>query len=946
MLSQLINKKTNFYTDMKNKVLIFFVGLFLFSSNVFAQQIEEFMFYNDNVDLTFVIECANIDKSQDNKVVVLLKSKWFEVGIDDSETEIKAKVLNCKIKCPGNSSINKQFIDKPLFSITGDGQSILIDIPESFEGGDIELVADNLTIQEFPGEFPRPTSYRFKIKNVPAYKKEDPNVAKYNTLKSETESLLEEIKDKEYTKNSDESLLSEIKGYKSKLNSKLDALNQLPTPIVEEKLTKSIKDEIKRLEKIISELSGEKANKEQKEAFLKADEDIKTLLAEIEKYNAVDLLDKLESKIKSNKSNKESNLTLYEDNNNKYRKERRDIKNKIDKFNNELDRLVEEFAKYDNFKDCPTPKMKIESATETLTNWKNILGGVKVPITEGYRLFVEEVNGEYLQYFKDVDTNMYILNSMIDELRDDVENFAFNTDQTDEKLKKQLQDSLKSKTEKYENILEEYDAKYQEYRDKCGKYESGSPELEDLNTSIRSNIEKADQSVAYMESLIAPAKAGWIIPFAIGFALLIGGLLFYLMRERKKKLDKLAAQRAANTVREITGDTDEEDLEIEIDMGDGEDSIQVIAGEIDNLNFVTPEKFHKLDLNKIWDGETLVTACHVSKEVFVEINEFCKTTSTESEAGGFLLGRHCKIKGTGREQYEITIEKFVIPAKTEHQDLYQIKFGTKSMLDLDNELVRNSELGLIGWFHTHPGHSPFLSNPDLNIHDGSFSNMWQVALVIDPKIEGFAAGLFTKKNGRKMNNFMAHSDNSKYIMWKEVAEKLEPVKKDEKLDITELGENNDLNLEENSAKNEITEFDIKNLFDNLFIKEIKILPNVELDFKDDLKIEDGKVYGDLYGKRELLDDSGENYQYAIHIENIQKENNKKPDNMLNIGIALKTNSEEAEIFEKIKEMHAQKSKKEWQITMVYYEKYKKVGFYAIDTNDELCRYNDKDLFEI
>ncbi len=47
---------------------------------------------------------------------------------------------------------------------------------------------------------------------------------------------------------------------------------------------------------------------------------------------------------------------------------------------------------------------------------------------------------------------------------------------------------------------------------------------------------------------------------------------------------------------------------------------------------------------------------------------------------------------------------------------------------------------IVGWYHTHPGWTVFLSDWDLFIHRNFFSQPWQIALVLDPSLE--QAGFF------------------------------------------------------------------------------------------------------------------------------------------------------------------------------------------------------------
>ena len=39
---------------------------------------------------------------------------------------------------------------------------------------------------------------------------------------------------------------------------------------------------------------------------------------------------------------------------------------------------------------------------------------------------------------------------------------------------------------------------------------------------------------------------------------------------------------------------------------------------------------------------------------------------------------------------------------------------------------------IVGWYHSHPGHGVFLSEPDLFVHRSFFDLPWQTAVVIDP----------------------------------------------------------------------------------------------------------------------------------------------------------------------------------------------------------------------
>jgi proteasome lid subunit RPN8/RPN11 len=56
---------------------------------------------------------------------------------------------------------------------------------------------------------------------------------------------------------------------------------------------------------------------------------------------------------------------------------------------------------------------------------------------------------------------------------------------------------------------------------------------------------------------------------------------------------------------------------------------------------------------------------------------------------------------------------------------------------------------IVGWYHTHPGWTIFLSQWDLFIHQNFFKQPWQIALVIDPSVD--RAGFFVW-NGDRVDN--------------------------------------------------------------------------------------------------------------------------------------------------------------------------------------------------
>lgn len=86
------------------------------------------------------------------------------------------------------------------------------------------------------------------------------------------------------------------------------------------------------------------------------------------------------------------------------------------------------------------------------------------------------------------------------------------------------------------------------------------------------------------------------------------------------------------------------------------------------------------------------------------------------EIGGFLLGQAHK---RADKTYRLQIEKFV-SVITKINGEYEVTFGRKAFMELDDAFGENPELRLMGWMHTHHGHSLFLSSKDVDIIDANF----------------------------------------------------------------------------------------------------------------------------------------------------------------------------------------------------------------------------------
>jgi len=180
-------------------------------------------------------------------------------------------------------------------------------------------------------------------------------------------------------------------------------------------------------------------------------------------------------------------------------------------------------------------------------------------------------------------------------------------------------------------------------------------------------------------------------------------------------------------------------------------SEQTLKGRLASDTVIAQNDYELFSLGDIFKNTT-VQNCSIKKQTLQALKLFCRKSIASGERieyGGFLLG---KIMQTNENQYNILIEQFVEPTVYDYQDEYRIDFGHKAMIELDAALQTYADCILVGWFHTHPGHTAFLSSYDLNIHNGSFTEFYQVAIVTDTFTPDFETGIFSRKSDGKINN--------------------------------------------------------------------------------------------------------------------------------------------------------------------------------------------------
>lgn len=131
------------------------------------------------------------------------------------------------------------------------------------------------------------------------------------------------------------------------------------------------------------------------------------------------------------------------------------------------------------------------------------------------------------------------------------------------------------------------------------------------------------------------------------------------------------------------------------------------------------------------------------------------------EVGGFLLGQYAR---SAEGKYQLVIKHFIAAKEVSYQSASRLRLGPAAMLALDDALAAHSEDVLLGWFHTHPGHTPFFSEIDLATHQAFFKADYHVAMVTDPCKDIFPTVILAKaENGTMTREW----NDQEWIQWKD-----------------------------------------------------------------------------------------------------------------------------------------------------------------------------------
>ena len=169
-----------------------------------------------------------------------------------------------------------------------------------------------------------------------------------------------------------------------------------------------------------------------------------------------------------------------------------------------------------------------------------------------------------------------------------------------------------------------------------------------------------------------------------------------------------------------------------------------------------------MDLGTIF-GSSKVGKVYLSEGTIGQITQWVEESLQHMpvpEVGGLLLGR---VGESTPDRYTLMVEQFVGAKEVNFNSPVLLDFGEQVLLEMDHIQDQHPDLINVGWFHTHPGHTPFLSGQDLSSHSGFFQKPFQVAIVLDSLTTGYDTGIFSQKESGEMNN---KEDRTTWISWK------------------------------------------------------------------------------------------------------------------------------------------------------------------------------------
>lgn len=147
----------------------------------------------------------------------------------------------------------------------------------------------------------------------------------------------------------------------------------------------------------------------------------------------------------------------------------------------------------------------------------------------------------------------------------------------------------------------------------------------------------------------------------------------------------------------------------------------------------------------------------IEEQTLVNIENFL-SSDIHNEMGGVLVGDVCI---NSENKKFILIENFII-AKHTNSSLSRLTFTHETWTYINENLEKNfPNKKILGWYHSHPGHTVFLSNFDIFIQENFFNMDYMVAYVFDPTIRDRGFYFWDNSKILKSKGFYVYGDKKK-----------------------------------------------------------------------------------------------------------------------------------------------------------------------------------------
>lgn len=202
----------------------------------------------------------------------------------------------------------------------------------------------------------------------------------------------------------------------------------------------------------------------------------------------------------------------------------------------------------------------------------------------------------------------------------------------------------------------------------------------------------------------------------------------------------------------------------------------------DGLNFPVSEYPKNSELIGANDNGLKI---YIERNNLFGIEEYLRS-DTNNELGGVLIGNVYKDKN---DKLFIVIKNNII-AESTNASLSRLTFTHETWEKINANLEKDfPNQKILGWYHSHPGHSVFLSTYDVFIQDNFFNLPYMTAFVYDPIIND--RGFFYKDESgiKKSGGYYIYGDRPELIKTTELniempkpLEKIEVKKNDSTID--------------------------------------------------------------------------------------------------------------------------------------------------------------------